>query len=140
MVYTQEFYKNAYNKLEDSGVLVTQAGACSLFNFEECFTAIHHTLDVCFDKVFPYSVSVPSFSGDWGFVVAMKCPAKDTAPLDEVAIDAVDNILKARGVDEVLKFYDGISHKRMFSLIKPIRRGLAAEKRVITVDNPVFMY
>lgn len=140
VIYTEEFYKNACTKLEDSGVLVTQAGACSLFNFQECFTAIHNTLEVCFEAAYPYSVEVPSFSGNWGFVIALKSSAKDAPPLNEVSPDAVDRLIKSRSLSEKLRFYDGVSHRRMFSLILPIRRGLAEENRIITVDNPVFMY
>ena len=36
--------------------------------------------------------------------------------------------------------YDGMSHRNMFSLPKPVRMALAAEKRVVKADSPlVFM-
>ena len=34
----------------------------------------------------------------------------------------------------------GVSHRGIFGLAKPIRQSLAAETRIITVENPVFMY
>ena len=39
-----------------------------------------------------------------------------------------------------LRFYDGVAHRGIFGLAKPIRESLAAEKRIIAVENPVFMY
>ena len=39
-----------------------------------------------------------------------------------------------------LKFMDGLSYKGVFGVPKPVRKALAEEKRVITKDNPVYMY
>jgi spermidine synthase len=43
---------------------------------------------------------------------------------------------------EKLKFYDGVSHQRLFSLPKPIRNGIATlnEKLIVTEENPVFVH
>ena len=58
--------------------------------------------------------------------------------------EAVDALLLARGIgdgtDRPLRFYDGVSHRGVFGVPKPIRAGLATETRIITRDNPVFMY
>ena len=37
-------------------------------------------------------------------------------------------------------FYDGIAHKRMFALTKPLRQALKKDARIMTEANPVFMY
>jgi hypothetical protein len=36
-----------------------------------------------------------------------------------------------------LGWYDGLTHRAMFSLPKPIRAALAAETRVVTMDTPL---
>ena len=38
-----------------------------------------------------------------------------------------------------MKFYDTVSHRRMFALPKPLRTLIDNEKRVMTVENPLFM-
>ena len=38
-----------------------------------------------------------------------------------------------------LKWYDQIAHTRMFALPKEVRALIAAEKRVMAIDNPLFM-
>ena len=42
--------------------------------------------------------------------------------------------------EAALRFYDGVSHGGIFGLSKPIRASLAAETRIITIANTVFMY
>ena len=39
-----------------------------------------------------------------------------------------------------LQFLDGTTWGGIFGLPKQVRKGLAEEKRIMTVDNPVFMY
>jgi len=126
------------------GVLVTQSGACSLYNFEECFTAIHNTLKNSFDCVKGYSTHIPSFAGVWGFNIAYnkdQSPDSNVESFDSWDAEAIDERIAGRfdGKD-VLKFYDGATHRGMFGLSKPIRQGLEKEQRIITVADPVFMY
>ena len=42
--------------------------------------------------------------------------------------------------DHDYSFYDGETHLGMFNPAKQLRRGMEKEERVITRDNPVFMY
>ena len=44
-----------------------------------------------------------------------------------------------RGGD-VLKHYDGVVHRRLFALSKPLREALKSDERVMTEANPMFMY
>lgn len=39
-----------------------------------------------------------------------------------------------------LRFLDGVTFKGLFGTPKPVRDACAAEKRIMTKDNPVFMY
>ena len=39
-----------------------------------------------------------------------------------------------------LRFYDGISHRGIFNVPKYVREEMKRETRVMTKDNPVFIY
>mmetsp|Transcript_25284 Transcript_25284/g.46645 ORF Transcript_25284/g.46645 Transcript_25284/m.46645 type:complete len:239 (+) Transcript_25284:88-804(+) len=84
-LYTKEFYERAAQVLnKDHGVFVTQAGSADFIphphafplnndddNKESsCFSPIMNTLAMVFDHAVPYSVAMPSFGEDWGFVMA----------------------------------------------------------------------
>lgn len=44
------------------------------------------------------------------------------------------------GGANALKLYDGDSHRHIFALTKPLRRYMEQDERIMTIDNPVFMY
>jgi hypothetical protein len=71
----------------------------------------------------------------------------------DIAPEALDSMIEERitdiesagkegnvGPTDVLMFYDGITHKRMFALTKPLRQALKKDARIMTEANPVFMY
>ena len=41
---------------------------------------------------------------------------------------------------DALKSYDGITHGGLFSISKSLRLAMKSDERIMTVDNPVFMY
>lgn len=129
-LYTKEFYDIVKTKLNPGGVVVTQSGPAGVFNFKECFTAIHNTLKVSFDHVSAFSTSIPSFGSEWGFNLAFD---GDLSPVDSWPASKIQ-------IPFPLHHYDGGTHVRLFNLPKIIRDGLQDEHRVITEDNPVFMY
>ena len=51
---------------------------------------------------------------------------------------AVDDLIRER-LGRRLSFYDGETHRHMISLPTYLREGIAAETRVVTDENPVFM-
>jgi len=152
------------------GVLVTQSGMAEaipvanrrFINVDDpsCFAPIHNTLNTAFDCVIPYSVNIPSFGSDWGFNMAFRSEsATSVSPRGEASYSIVEQQKeewqypshKGRNIDELierhiakgadaLQFYDGITHLTMFSLSKPLRRYMDNDKRVITRDDPIFMY
>jgi thermospermine synthase len=172
MLYTQEFYQHANSLLNPGGVFVTQGGIGD-GNFvvdgtepgsaedETAFAAIKNTLQTTFDCVLPYTVNVPSFGSDWGYVMAYNnttnsgssassiddfinhSPDKLDELIDECITDISDadskSVTSKKGSD-VLKYYDGLTHRRMFTLPKTLRVRMAKDKRIMTKDNPVFMY
>lgn len=141
VLYTKEFYQYATTKLNPGGVLVTQSGPGSCYNSDECFTAIHQTLRQAFNCVLPFSTDIPSFGTHWAFNMACNVndPEETALHVKEQRSSYTNKNIEAR-IDGELGFYDGASHLGLFGLSKGIRRHLATEKRIITVDNPVFMY
>ena len=132
LLYTEEFYRLARQRLNDDGLIVVQAGPCGPLNYQEVFTAIHHTISAVFPIVAPYRVHMPSFGSTWGFILAGE--RLDPAAMSPPEIEAR---LAAR-LTRPLRFYDGTTHSGLFSLPKYIREALAKEERLITRDNPLY--
>lgn len=133
MLFTHEFYKIVRNKLAEDGLISVQAGSANpteLLNF----TSVNNTLKSVFPIVAQYAAYVPCFGGPWGFCVASlkHNPAFLTSY-------EVDGRIKVSGL-QGLKFYDGETHRGMFSLPKYIREALAQQKRVITDNKPLYLY
>ncbi|KAL7471031.1 hypothetical protein ACHAXS_011312 [Conticribra weissflogii] len=130
-----------------------------------CFAPIMNTLATVFDHAVPYSCPVASFGEDWGFVMAFDGGDGEARVLKDLPCEVIDDMIEERigmvpgvpqhryrsmGVKrplrgdevgkEVLKHYDGVSHRRLFALSKPLREAMKMDKRVMTVANPVFMY
>ncbi|KAG5175001.1 S-adenosyl-L-methionine-dependent methyltransferase [Tribonema minus] len=147
VLYTEEFYRYATTQLAEGGIIVTQSGPGSLNTHEECFTVIHRTLASAFKHAVPYTVDVPSFGCTWAFTLAFNAcaGAADAAAVVEMSVAATDAAIAARiggggsSGSSALRFYDGAAHLGMFGTPKWLRRALDAERRVMTVDNPVFM-
>ena len=130
-----------------------------------CFSPIMNTLATVFDHAIPYTVQIASFGEDWGFVMAFNGPKDEAKNLVELSSDEVDALIEERielvpGVPEhrfrsvgviratrgdekggeVLKHYDGVTHRGMFSMSKSLRLAMKTDTRIMTVENPVFMY
>ncbi len=138
LLYTREFYEIALAALNPGGMLVTQSGPAGLINYKECFTSIVRTIDQVFPSVAAYTVFVPAFATLWGFSLAFTEDAGAGVPPADILPEDVDQRIKER-LGRVLRSYDGVSHRRIFSLPKSLREGIAEEDRIVTDDNPVFM-
>ncbi len=132
MLYTREFYEVVARRLAPGGVLAVQSGPADLHDMA-VFTAINRTLLGVFGRVFPYTASVPSFGGVWGFMVA----TRDQSPA-ALKIREIDRRLAAR-VSHHLRFYDGTTHQGMFRLPRYLREGLRQCTTVINDRSPLFM-
>ncbi len=130
-LFTADFYAMAAGRLKRGGMLVTQAGPATL-GMTQALTAIRHTVAQAFGRAAAYAAEVPSFGGGWGFVVA---GGPEAAALD----DAEANRRVAERVERPLRFYDGETHRGVFSLPKWLREQLAAERHVIRPDAPVYI-
>eukprot|EP00240_Pyramimonas_obovata_P005480 CAMPEP_0118928060 /NCGR_PEP_ID=MMETSP1169-20130426/5399_1 /TAXON_ID=36882 /ORGANISM="Pyramimonas obovata, Strain CCMP722" /LENGTH=328 /DNA_ID=CAMNT_0006869957 /DNA_START=222 /DNA_END=1208 /DNA_ORIENTATION=- len=136
-LYTTSFYSMCKAKLAEGGVFVTQSGCGGIADADRCFTCVHSTLKQVFPKVHGYTTHVPSFTSEWGFNLALKSGETDVGS-DDYA-HALDKRVEEKGLGEQLQWYDSVTHRRMFSLSKPVRKMLQNETRVMTVENPLFM-
>lgn len=133
MLFTQEFYKTVYEHLTPDGMISVQAGSADpteLLNL----TAVYNTLKSIFPVVDVYATFMNSFGQPWGFTLA----SKKIVP-SRLSPEEVDNAIAAKGV-KGLKFYDGITHRGMFSPPRYVREAMAAQKRLITDNNPLYLY
>ena len=130
-----------------------------------CFSPIMNTLGTVFDHAIPYTANIASFGEDWGFVMAFNGPQSAVKQLKDMPAEEIDAMIEERieavpgvpehryrsaGVkrittgkekgDDALKLYDGECHRGLFSLSKPLREAMKIDKRIMTVENPIFMY
>jgi spermidine synthase len=133
LLYTREFYELVKDKLNVGGIMSVQSGAAGWTNFKN-FTAIINTLKSVFKIVCPYQTYVPSFVDLWGFATA----SQSVKPA-ELSPEDVDCRILAR-LSKRLKSYDGLTHQSLFILPKHLRRQLAVTRRIITDQNPFFVY
>ncbi len=132
LLYTQEFYQLVRERLTANGIISVQAGSASL-NELLSFSAVYNTLKSVFPIVCPYQIDIPSFGGPWGFCLA-------SLNLDPImSPDEIDSRIPARSLNS-LKFYDGLSHQAMFSLPKHLRTELSRQTRLITDNEPLYIY
>lgn len=78
-LYSREFYRLLSKRIAKGGALVTQA--TSPYFAKEAFWCVTETVAAAGMSVAPYHVQVPSFGGDWGFVLAAPKP-RQISPLD----------------------------------------------------------
>jgi spermidine synthase len=133
LLFTQEFYKVVFDRLTAQGALAVQAGTVSLTGLD-CFATVHATLRRVFPVVAPYFADIPSFGRPWGFLYA----GKGEHPA-AVGREEIDRRIRER-VGGPLRYYDGETHAMSFCLPKHVREQLAAEKRIIEDNHPLFAF
>jgi spermidine synthase len=133
LLFTQEFYKVVFDRLTAQGALAVQAGTVSLTGLD-CFATVHATLRSVFPVVAPYFADIPSFGRPWGFLYA----GKGEHPA-AVGREEIDRRIRER-VGGPLRYYDGETHAMSFCLPKHVREQLAAEKRIIEDNHPLFAF
>jgi spermidine synthase len=132
-LFTREFYRIVLDRLTRNGLIAVQAGSATpteLLNL----TAVSNTLKSVFPIVVQYTTYMPAFGGPWGFCLA----SRQNDP-SRFSPGELDKRIRARSLGG-LRFYDGISHRNMFSLPKYIREALARQKRIITDKKPLYLY
>ena len=149
-LYCKEFYDHAVSLLTPHGVFVTQSGMADSIPFVTAATGtvpdtmsfgpIRNTLASVFKETLPYSVDIPSFGGDWGFVMATN--QEESLDWKQPIPATIDKLVEQQiqGGRDSLRHYDGEAHVNMFSLTKSLRQYLASEKRIMTMENPIYMF
>ncbi len=132
-LYTREFYKIVSDRLNDEGLIAVQAGSAS-FNELLNLTAVNNTLNSVFPIVTTHEVDVPCFGGPWGFCIA----SRKYNP-GQLTIDEINERISQRSLT-ALKLYDGITHLGMFSLPLFLRNALTNQPRIITDEDPLYLY
>lgn len=132
-LYTREFYEIARDRLTADGLISVQSGSASYTELLN-LTAVNNTLKSVFPIVNIYKADMPCFGGPWGFcAVSMK---HDTAALSP---EEIDRRISERALAG-LRFYDGVTHRGIFSLPKYIREAMEMQERIITDDDPLYLY
>lgn len=133
LLFTQEFYALARDRLSPQGLLVAQSGPTGAPFYEQWFSAVARTMSTVFPTVALCEAFVPSFGSTWGFVIGSLGP--DPAALSPEEVDR----RIAQRVTAELRYYDGLAHRGMFSLPKFLRAAVTQETRVITRASPLFV-
>jgi spermidine synthase len=111
-------FKLIKSRLADGGVYVLQASTLAFHNLSlHCKMA--RTLRKHYKHVTSFFQYVPAFDTDWAFLAC-----SDRVDLATLASEAVDGYCK--GLKGENFFYDGETHRRLFSLPLYVRRALAA--------------
>jgi len=131
LLYTKSFYEMCATRLNENGILATQAGPSGPLSASQVFTPIHKTVGSVFPQTFGSSVFIPSFCDCWGYVVGSKSSSFNPTLLKE---EDVNKHLSRIGN---LKFLDGVSYKGLFLLPKGLREAIKNEDRIITEDTPL---
>ena len=133
ILYTHEFYSLVRERLRPNGMMVVQAGPTGPAFYQQCFSAVTSTIATVFPVVAICEAFVPSFGSTWGFVVGSlsENPANLTP-------DNVDVLINER-ISTPLRYYDGITHRGMFSVPKYLREAVNKEDRIITKSDPLFI-
>jgi len=133
LLFTQEFYRLVRDRLTANGLISVQAGSASLTELLN-LSSVYNTLKSVFPVVRPYQVDVPAFGGPWGFCLA-------SLNLDPMLLspEEIDSRLASRALNN-LKFYDGLSHQGIFSIPRYLRTELSQQTRLITDNDPLYIY
>ena len=117
-LFTNEFYQNCYNALNDNGVLVAQ-GESPMFN-SKVFVELNHCLKSIFNvnKVDTMLFYVPTYpTGMWSFQIAAKGGVNVKEGLDNSADEFIAN--------SNLNYYNKNIHQAAFALPNFVEKLLA---------------
>ena len=137
LLYTEEFYRAIRSVLRPGGLMVTQAEEVSTVPaMMTCSVSIYRTAEAVFPVARYYTCWVPSFDGEWAFVIGSTGP--DPA---ELAPDEVARRLEGRGV-RGLRYYRPELHPAIFKLPKYLEDFLEGHEgaRVIRDGEPIYVY
>jgi spermidine synthase len=127
-LYRKEFFELASQKLKPNGTFVTAANSAD-FRYSTRFASIVKTLQQVFAFVKPYTAYTPLFGQEWAFAFASNTIDPTKLKPHEVNEKLVEK--RCNG----LNFYDGLTHQRIFSIDKKMRKILKEEGTILTDSN-----
>lgn len=114
LLFSEEFYRDAYNKLNERGLYVTQAGSVYLFTNE--LLNAYKAMRKVFDGVYYFSFPVIGYASPWSFLVGVK------GDIDFRKVDL------ERAKDLKLYYYDPERHETLFQMPRYVRELLEKEE------------
>lgn len=118
-IYTPAFLASLASVLNEGGVAVIQGGELGRDEYQS-HIALTRLIAGRFAAPTAYSTFIGSFWSEWSFLVVGEA-ARGIGGCSSAAVDAK---IASRGLEN-LRFYDGLTHVRMFHLPKDIRDVLA---------------
>ena len=115
LLFSEEFYRDAYEKLNDPGIYITQAGSVYLFTNE--LLDAYRAMKKVFDRVYYFSFPVIGYASPWGFLVGVK------GDIDFTRVD----LERARNLN--LYYYDPERHETLFQMPRYVRKLLEEKGR-----------
>ncbi len=112
LLFSEDFYRTAYEKLNDPGIYITQAGSVYLFTNE--LLDAYRAMKKVFDRVYYFSFPVIGYASPWAFLVGVK------GGIDFRKVDV------GRAPKE-LYYYDPERHETLFQMPKYVRELLEKE-------------
>ncbi len=112
MLFSEGFYRDVYNALNEKGLMVTQAGSVYLFTNE--LLSAYREMSRVFDRIYYFSFPVIGYASPWSFLVGVR---------GDVDFTRVD-LSRAEGLE--LKYYDPERHETLFQMPRYVRELLEA--------------
>jgi len=131
-LFTQEFFRQIRSKLQPGGAFALQAGPTSPLELEQ-HTRIVHTLKTVFAAVQPYAIYATTYGGPLGFALAAQAPIPSRPEPEQIDQLLAQHLDPSRGE---LRFLDGTALLGLYQVPVYVRRAIAAETTVYTLDNP----
>ena len=132
-LYTKEFFDLLKALMHERSVFATQAVEV-FFDESDLHSVLHRTLSMSFTTVESYCEYIPSFGSMWGFLLCSDGPRAASMSGEEI-----DRVV-GRLTSGPLKFYDGETHRRIFSLPKMVREMLVRQAKISTAATPLHVF
>eukprot|EP01006_Ploeotia_vitrea_P060857 TRINITY_DN76724_c0_g1_i1.p1 TRINITY_DN76724_c0_g1~~TRINITY_DN76724_c0_g1_i1.p1 ORF type:complete len:316 (+),score=45.34 TRINITY_DN76724_c0_g1_i1:44-991(+) len=132
-LYTKQFYEMAKKQLNPGGIVVTQSSGGGMKHHKLVFSPVHNTFKQVFPSVYPYATAVYSFADQWSWVLGFS-EASEKLSSEEIDKRAAERI------NGTLKFLDGVSYTGVFCLSKAVRKTMAEEDKVLSVDGTFSLF
>jgi spermidine synthase len=123
-IFSVEFFEQIKRRLKKAGIFAMQASKGDMLNMMN-HSANYKTLTEVFPLVRSYLARIPSFDYMWSYAFASET-------IDPVAIPAedIDRTIAER-LESELRFYDGETHRGIFSLPRYFRTQRLTYERIL---------